>query len=142
QTYLKLRIHEDGMYRIPYSTLQNFGVPVNSINGSNIQIFGRGKEVPIYVSTPGILSTSDYIEFYAVHNDGFWDSTLYADHAWQANDKLSFFTDSAYYYLTWSTVPSNNHIIIAANNISNPPPSEPYCWYTSSFVGGAERSTL
>ncbi|HYV95785.1 MAG TPA: C25 family cysteine peptidase [Chitinophagales bacterium] len=139
QTYFKFRILQDGLYRIPYSTLQNFGVPVNSINGSNIQIFGRGQEVPIYVTASGILGTNDYIEFYAVHNDGYWDSTLYADHTWQANDKLSLFTDSAYYYLTWSIVPSTNHIIDAANNISNPPQKEAYCWYTSSRVGGKER---
>lgn len=141
QTYFKLRIVQDGMYRINYSTLQSFGVPVTSINGSNIQLFARGQEVPVYVTTPGILGNADYIEFYGVHNDGYWDSTLYADHNWQANDKLSLFSDTAYYYLTWSSAPSVNHIADVPNIIAGAPPKELYCWYTTSFVGGKARTS-
>src|SRR5947207_11934134 len=72
QTYFKFQVVKDGLYRLNYSTLQNFGVPVSSINGSNFQIFARGHEIPIYVTTTGILGANDYIEFYATYNDGWW----------------------------------------------------------------------
>src|SRR4249919_542454 len=91
QTYFKIRLVNDGLYRLTYSTLQQFGVPVNSINGNTIQIFNKGKEIPIYVTTTGILGSSDYIEFYGVHNDGEWDSTLYSTPSHQGNDRLSLF---------------------------------------------------
>src|SRR4030095_5189891 len=75
QDYFKFKIVNDDFYRISYQALVNSGIPVSTISGSNLQIFNKGHEIPIYVTTSGILGTGDYIEFYAVHNDGEWDST-------------------------------------------------------------------
>ena len=65
QTYYKFKISQDGMYRITYDVLQQSGVPVATVNGSEFQIFGRGQEQPIYVSTNNLFANTDYIEFYA-----------------------------------------------------------------------------
>jgi hypothetical protein len=136
QSYFRFKIINDGLYRISYNALINSGVPLSTINGSNLQIFTQGKEIPIYVTTGGTLGSSDYLEFYAVHNDGTWDSTLYADKNWQANNHLSLFNDTAAYFLTWSNQPSVNHFIPFINNISTHPSKESYCWYTSSYTYG------
>src|SRR5580765_2152459 len=141
QTYFKFKIVNNGFYRIPYQTLVNSGVPVSGINGSNFAIFNKGHEIPIYVTTNSILGQTDYIEFYAVRNDGVWDSTLYADKSWQGNDHISLFNDSAAYFLTWLSQPSTNHFVPATNNIISHPPKEPYCWYTVPYVGGTVRSS-
>ncbi len=109
QTYFKFSIINDGFYRISYNQLLLAGIPVSGINGSNYQIFNKGKEVPVYVTTNVPLGLNDYLEFYAVHNDGQWDSVLYADKSWQANDHLSMFNDTSAYYLTWSDQASSNH---------------------------------
>ncbi len=142
QTYYKFQVIHNGVYRITGNTMQQFGLPVGSIYGSTVQIFNKGKEIPIYVSNPGLLTADDYIEFYAVRNDGWWDSTLYDDPLWQGNDRLSMFNDTAYYFLTWSNTPSTQHFIDHPNNLANLPPPEPYCWYTTSLVLGTEKSSF
>jgi hypothetical protein len=139
QSYYTFKIITDGVYRIPYSSLLNSGIPVGSINGSNFQIFNKGKEVPVYVSTNAVFTANDFIEFYAVHNDGEWDSTLYAFKEWQPNDRLSLFNDTASYYLTWNTQTNNNRFVATSNNITNHPPKDPYCLYTFTEVYGKPR---
>ncbi|MCS6991225.1 MAG: C25 family cysteine peptidase [Chitinophagales bacterium] len=142
QQYFKFRIIENGVYRLKGSTLQQFNVPISSIYGSNLRIYHKGQEIPIYVSTSGPLSGNDYIEFYGQRNDGWWDSTLYADPLWQGNDRLSMFNDTGYYFLTWSNVPSSSQFVMAANTINNPPPAEPYCLFTVAHVYGTEKSSF
>ncbi|MCY7409021.1 MAG: hypothetical protein LH473_02015, partial [Chitinophagales bacterium] len=141
QTYFKFQVITNGLYRLNYSTLKNFGVPIDNINGANIQIFNDGKEIPIYVSSTGILGPNDYIEFYGTHNGGYWDSCLYTYPSDQGNSRLSLFNDTAYYFLTWSEQLSNNHITSTVNNIANPPSPELFCWYTSSYVSGTAKNS-
>ncbi len=141
QTYFKFQIITDGLYRLSYDQLLLSGIPVSAINGSNYQIFNKGQEIPLYASADVPLAINDYLEFYAVHNDGGWDSVLYADKSWQANDHLSMFNDTSAYYLTWSDQPSSNHFTEVVNDIVNHPAKEPYCWYTSGYVFGQARST-
>lgn len=140
QTYVKIRLVKDGLYRLSYSTMEQFGVPANTINGNTIQIFNKGKEVPVYVTTDGLMGPDDYIEFYGVHNDGEWDSTLYRVHEWQANDRMSLFNDTAYYFLTWGSSPVTSHFANVSNNIINPPAKEPFCYSKSTYVGGGPRT--
>lgn len=139
QTYYKFLIIEDGFYRINYDVLNAAGFPLGSINGNQLQVFNRGIEIPVYVSNDALLSSTDYLEFYAVRNDGMADSSLYYDKSWQANTHLSMFNDTAAYFLTWSNQPSTQHISAIANVIDNPPAKEPFCWFTTSYVGGTAR---
>jgi hypothetical protein len=141
QSYFKFKIIDDGLYRITYEALNNSGVPISTINGSNFSVFNKGKEIPLYVTNSGILGPGDYLEFYAVHNDGAWDSTLYADKSWQSNNHLSLFNDTASYFLTWGNLPALQHITAVSNNIINHPPAATYCWYNSIYVFGKERSS-
>ena len=62
KSYLKVTLNATGMYRIPYSTLVNYYDPSELI-GSDFQLFGRGQEVAIYVSTNGLFDNDDYVEF-------------------------------------------------------------------------------
>ncbi|MCS6917775.1 MAG: C25 family cysteine peptidase [Chitinophagales bacterium] len=142
QQYFKFRIINDGVYRLTGSTMQQFNVPISSIFGSNVRIYHKGVEIPVYVSTNGPLGINDYIEFYAKRNDGWWDSTLYADPLWQGNDRLSMFNDTGYYFLTWAGIPSSNQFVQAPNTIVNPPAPEPYCLFTTATVYGKEKSSF
>ena len=51
--------------RIDYQTLINSGIPISSINPRNLQLFARGKEVPIYIEgeNDGVFHPTDFIEF-------------------------------------------------------------------------------
>ncbi len=117
QSYYKFPVVKNGIYRITYAELMNAGVPLPSINDPrNMQIFGRGKEVPLYISNEnsGVFSTNDYIEFYAKKNDAWFDTALYKQSSWIPNIDYSLFTDTAYYYFTW-----NNSVSNARMSISN-----------------------
>lgn len=141
QQYFKFSVYSDGLYRIDYATLQNAGVPVSTVTGAQFQIFGRGEEVPIYVSTDNLFSSTDFIEFYALKNDGWLDSTLYDTTAWQGNDKVSLFTDTISYFLTWNN--QSNHLRLKdfSNSLANRPPKESWCWVTSTVVYGGTRNS-
>jgi hypothetical protein len=138
QSYYKIKIASDGLYRIDYNTLQAAGIP-SSIDGKDFRIFGRGVSIPIYVSTQNTLSTSDYIEFYALKNDGWLDSTIYNASNHQANDKVSMFNDTAAYFLTWNSNTNTSQYTVTNNNVSVHPPKENYCWYESTNIYGTTR---
>ncbi|HOZ29712.1 MAG TPA: hypothetical protein PLL66_02240, partial [Bacteroidales bacterium] len=59
QQYFRIHISQDGLYRIPYSTLLSAGVPVGSIDPRNVQIFHNGEEQYIYI--------------YGENSSGIWD---------------------------------------------------------------------
>lgn len=147
QQYFKIKIAKNGLFRIPFSTLSNAGIPLGSINGNNFQVFHMGQEIPIYVTTNGLLGSSDFIEFYGEKNDGTLDNKLYPDSTWQPYIFRSLFTDSSAYFLTWNGLAANNRMVLTTNDISSPPPKENYfihevlSYYTDEYSPGLEYVT-
>ena len=124
QKYFKMRVAEDGIYRINYNTLLSSGVPLASIKGAQFKVFVFGKEIPVFVSNADALQNSDYIEFFAKKNRGELDAELFLDPAnEQMNPRFSMFSDTLSYFLTWS---ANTSLAFAntANNLSNLPQKE------------------
>lgn len=117
QKYLKVKIAKDGLYRINQSTLSNALLSVNeninSIDPRNIQIFGKGQEIPIYISgeADGSFDTNDFIEFYAERNDGKYDSTLYGSLKNTTNPMYSVFNDTIAYFITWNNSTNNKRFL-------------------------------
>ena len=101
QSYYKMMLAEDGLYRVSYDELQAAGVPVQSLTGAELQVYYFGQEQSITVSTDGSLSTGDYIEFVGVKNRGELDKYLYKDQEDPLNPMYSMFTDTSAYFLTW-----------------------------------------
>lgn len=127
-TYYKFKTGPEGIYRITKSMLDNAGVP--AANGSSFRLFRDGREVPVFVSTNGAFSASDYIEFFAPRLDGSLDSGLYANPRWQPNNRISLFSDSASYFLTISTGTTNARFTQVPNNIPAGATPAPWCWHT------------
>lgn len=109
QQYYKFKIAETGIYRIDSATLFNAGIPLNTINPRNFQLFARGQQIPIYIEgeNDGVFNTTDFIEFYAKHNDGWLDEVLYGSVANQPNPYYSLTTDTISYFLTWNNATNN-----------------------------------
>ncbi len=110
QSYYKIKVVTDGVYRIPYSTLQNAGIPVQTINPKDFQLFLNGREVALYVEgeADNSFDAGDFIEFVGVRNDGWLDSALYiAGRADQINRHYSLFSDTSTYFLTWNNSQNN-----------------------------------
>ncbi len=102
QQYFKIMVAEDGIYRISYETLQNNGLPVNTINGSQYQLWRLGEEQPLYITAGGPLAPGDFIEFYGQKNRSELDRYLFQDPDNEMlNPWYSLFTDTAAYFLTW-----------------------------------------
>ncbi|MCB0516902.1 MAG: C25 family cysteine peptidase [Chitinophagales bacterium] len=126
-TYYQFEIKETGVYRISYSTLQSMGIP---LVGANFRLYGRGAEVPIYVSTSGTFGASDYIEFYAEENDGYFDTQIFVSPTDHMNPYKSLFTKKSSYFLTVTNGP-NKRYVQSLVDISGTNTPEPYFWYES-----------
>jgi len=122
QSYFKIKVYKEGIYRIPYSTLITSGVPVGSFDPRSFQIFNKGVEQYIIVSNEntGTFSTNDYIEFYAKKNDGSFDAALYNVPGTHSNPNYSLFNDTATYFLTWNNTLSNRRMGIETETNFSP----------------------
>ena len=114
QQYYKFKIAENSLYRIDSLTLYNAGVPVNSIDPRNIQIFAKGQEIPLFIDgeNDGVLNTSDYIEFYAQKNNGWFDEGFYGAPNLHPNPYYSLINDTINYFLTWNNSINNSRYIV------------------------------
>ncbi|GAB3910263.1 hypothetical protein GCM10028803_49790 [Larkinella knui] len=103
QTYYRIPITQAGVYRLTAADLQKAGIPVNSINPTQLQMFRRGIELSIYVAgeSDAKLDADDYVEFIGERNDGRQDSLLYRPSGAQPHAYYSMYSDTAAYFLTW-----------------------------------------
>ncbi len=135
KTYFKIMVAKDGIYRVPRSTLESAGIPVNTLEGTKYQLFHMGKEAPIYVSTNSILGANDYIEFYGEKNRAELDEYLYnAPDEELLNLEYSLFTDTSAYFLTWTTTEPTNRFQNIQNDLTNLPNKEDYFTHTEKAV--------
>ena len=74
QSYYKINILKDGLYKITAANLAAAGI--TGVDPDKFQIFRRGKELAIYVKKTPANST-DFIEFYGHRNDGALDTALF-----------------------------------------------------------------
>lgn len=130
--YYKIKITEDGIYRISAAALQQAGINLASLNSAGLQMFHEGKEIPIQVSTSS--NQVDYVQFYGTKNTGAYDVHIYNDASHHFNEFYSVFSDTAAYFLTWQNTPSNQHFTTVTANLSNLPTKEPYFMHTSRRV--------
>lgn len=109
QQYYKFKIASTGLYRIDSLTLYNSGIPINSIDPRNIQVFARGQEIPIFINgeNDGFFNDGDFIEFYGQKNDGWFDEPFYGTAAKHPNPYYSLINDTINYFLTWNSSLSN-----------------------------------
>ena len=93
QSYYKIPIAKKGVYRISFQQLVSAGINITSINPLNVQIFAKGKELPIYIQgeNDGVFDNQDYILFYAEGVDTWNNESL---------TSVNLFADRTYYYVT------------------------------------------
>ncbi|MBV6645331.1 MAG: hypothetical protein KI790_07765 [Cyclobacteriaceae bacterium] len=106
QDYFKLKVAEDGWYRVNAVDLQTLGFPLSTVPASRIRMFRRGREMAINVNSNGD-GTLNFLEFYGQRNDGASDVDLYLTPESQPHQYYNLFADSATYFLTWSVGGAN-----------------------------------
>lgn len=138
QKYYRIEVAAEGVHRVYQPALVAAGIPVNTIDPRNFQIFFRGQEIPIYVSgtSDGSFDPTDFIEFVGIPNDGWLDTTLYENPAWHPHANKSLFSNSATYFLTWNNSINNQRFKLEADTALAPHPVSPFYWYDLKFNPG------
>ncbi|MCO6462774.1 MAG: T9SS type A sorting domain-containing protein [Saprospiraceae bacterium] len=119
KTYLKLKVAENGMYRVTYDQMVAAGLISSQVDGFSFQLFNYGKEQPIYVSNNN-FGKGEYIEFYGVKNTIGLDSLLYQN--WRKdlfNPEYSLVNDTNAYFLTLSPESNNKRFTLITPNYNN-----------------------
>jgi hypothetical protein len=147
QSYYKIKITQEGVYRLSYTDLANAGIPLtgSGANPQNLQIFWRGKEQNIYVQGEGdgVFDAADYVDFYGQPNNGDLDSAMYLPNA-RAHNYTSLYIDTAVYYLTYGSTAGKRITATTGTNLSGTP--EPYylhqalAVYTNQYYRGGQFS--
>ncbi|MBJ6118571.1 hypothetical protein JAO76_10235 [Pontibacter sp. BT310] len=124
QTYHKIKVTTTGLHQLNYTYLSQLGL--EGVNPQNLQLFRRGKEVAVYIAgeQDGKLDPQDYLEFYGERNDGALDAELYKDPSHQHHQFFSLYTDTASYFLTYSSVKGKR--VNQENTVANGLTPEPY----------------
>jgi hypothetical protein len=123
QSYAKIKVARQGVYRISGATLLNCGLPAV---GNGYKLYRNGTEVPMYATTNSNITDNDYIEFYGTPNDGSLDTELYRQASDQFNPNFSLFNDTAVYFLTSDNSSPAMRYTDSPNDLSNLPDAEPY----------------
>jgi len=133
--YFKIKVAEDGVYRVDFQTLTAAGFPAASEAASDWRLYRNGNQEAIFSSTNGVFSASDFFEFYGKKNRGEVDFYLFenADQE-QINPWYSMFNDTSVYYLTWGTGGQALRYSAVPNDLNNLPAAEPFCWQLSEKV--------
>lgn len=134
RVHYKIKVTQDGFYRVPYATLAATIPNVGAINPNNLVLYHNGQKVPIYITNTTSLGPSDYIEFYGKKNIGDVDSMLYSSGSKQSHVYHSLFTDTSVYFLTTNGQTNNPRFAEVSNNLSNLPPKEEYIMAQSRLV--------
>jgi hypothetical protein len=118
--YLKLGTAKDGLYRITKSDLEAAGIITSSINPKTFQLYESGREIPIFVSGEDdeVFDDQDYIEFFGTINYSTNDQRTINSSSQKYNEYLNRFTDTTFYFLTWSITGGNRIPVLNTANIA------------------------
>lgn len=117
--YLKLKVAEDGVYRVSYEEMEAAGFLRGNTNGRDFELINYGKECALFISNNTFIQ-GEYIEFYGEKNRNGLDSLLFKD--WKKdlfNPEYSFVTDTNVYFLTLSPENNNKRFTISEPDYEN-----------------------
>ena len=122
QKYYKIQLCKDGIYKISYKDLKKAEIPADSLHPGRFQLFFRGVEQYIFIEggADGKFNSTDRILFYGQKNDGVLDEPMYSNPSDQHHKFFSLYTDSSFYFLTWTKNPvDTNNLRMQDFNQSN-----------------------
>ena len=128
QTYYRIPVAKNGIYRLSYADLQAAGVPIGSIDPRKINLFHRGTEQAIFIQgqADAIFDPADFIEFYGQRNDGTLDRDLYNPSTLQPHAYYNLFNDTTAYFLTWNSLPVQGRRMNSFSELNNSLPKESF----------------
>ncbi len=135
KTYYKLKVAQNGIYKVTHEELILAGFPSGNISGASLKLMNFGQEQAIYVSDND-FGPGDFFEFYGEKNTIGLDSLLYNN--WSKdlfNPEYSLVTDTNAYFLTLSPETSNlRYTLVNPDYNSNTLAPFPYYLHTEKIV--------
>ncbi|HRO76003.1 MAG TPA: C25 family cysteine peptidase [Crocinitomicaceae bacterium] len=109
QSYYRFNVYATGVHKLTYETLTTAGIDFSAIDPSRFQLFGRQKEIPIFIvdGNDNSFDAGDYILFFAEKNDGWLDSLVYVNSAGIGNPAYSLYSDTLSYFFSWNNSTNN-----------------------------------
>jgi hypothetical protein len=107
KTYYKIKVAEDGIYRVKYEDLKAAGFTPSNVAGSELKLFNFGEEVALHINGT-TFGPGSWFEFYGKKNTIGLDSFLFEN--WKRdllNPDYSLVTDTNAYFLTISPETTN-----------------------------------
>lgn len=112
QTWIKIATDRNLIYQLDIADLLSQSFPENLVPAEQVKMYKNGVEIPIEIkkNTAGLLQSGDKIRFYGNRNDGTGEKWAYGNAgADQASTYYSLFSDTTYFWLTWSDAPSKRY---------------------------------
>ncbi|MFC2093536.1 C25 family cysteine peptidase [Bacteroidota bacterium] len=105
QTYLKMYVVDDGIYRINKIDFTNAGINPNNIDPRKVKVYYKGNQVPIYFEgeDDGNFDDNDFFDFYGDRNYGGLTNT-YDDSnvlAYVTDEYYNLYSDTNVYWIGW-----------------------------------------
>jgi hypothetical protein len=129
QQYFSFKVAQNRPYRISHTVLSQAGIPVDVLSTGQYRIYGKEREVPIWINDAnqnGFIDENEFIEFYAERNTGWLDSLLYENPEGIANAAFSLYSDTLTYFLTWSNDNNGLRFQVETDVAYTSYPSAPY----------------
>ncbi len=124
ETYAKLGVLEDGMYRVTGAQLAGLGLTINDIDPATIKVFENGQQIPVWLEGGAgtNLQQGDAVIFAGRRNRGDDELWAYGDNpTLQGSTYFSLFSDTTWYWLTWNGEAGLRYIDTDPNQaIANP----------------------
>lgn len=129
--YWRFKVAVEAIHRIDSTALANAGFPVATVDPRHIMVFGRERQVPIFVQgeEDGVFNSGDHIEFHARRNDGWMDTHMWDSPDLQANPNYSLYNDTIQYYLTWDEDAPKERVVVHDDTDYAPHPIRDWMWY-------------
>ena len=101
--YVKLKIPNDGIYRIYYNDVINYGLNPAQIDPLTFKVYWKGIQIPLYVSgeNDNSFDPGDHIEFWATKNYGSTDYRTLVPMGEEYLEYMNRYTDTTIVWLTW-----------------------------------------
>lgn len=105
QTYLKMFIAEDGMYRINKVDFVNAGISTSGIDPRTVKVYYKGNQIRIYFQgeQDGVFDDNDYFDFYGQINYGGLTNTydVNGNLAYITDEYYNIYSDTSAYFVGW-----------------------------------------
>ena len=104
ESFVRLAVLEDGMYRVTGAQLEQAGLSLNEVNPNSLRLLENGQEIPLWIEggAQTTFQTGDAIIFSGQRNRGTGEAWAYnEDPSLQGSTYYSLFSDTTWYWLAW-----------------------------------------